>query len=741
MKCCVSGCDTDDNVVSYTSVFYVNCPNDPVTQQQWFTLLQVSDADGMRALLEGKAKVCSCHFAEESFAQHPVYGYRYLLPFSLPTIFPPQKEIIETKPVGIEQEKDPALDCFLVYLDNSAEPALLDHAAVAEMTHGTQINLNENSALLEPNQEEKVVVEDENATSIEEPSDVADGDPGDGVDDEDYDAIEQIGIEYANGKYYFLRLDDDITPDIDPNREGSENVPLQETSKNTIPKAQQNRSIHETDGLVIEPDDNEYDDFQGMDISDSENDRLDIKQVYPESREMVDGEEILSMGDSDGTAESAEYKAVSLKAEYLMGSEPENEQNDKKFVPGTMSEVDYGLIEVLDDQSVCDDKVQVTEKNNGKDHFFCEFCGRGFRYKSLLERHHLVHTKVKKFSCAVCKRGFTQKVNLDIHMRQHTGESAPKKYTCQICDKQCIRLSELKGHMTAHLRKFPHVCPLCTSRYSDATGFYDHFVGEHRHEMTLGELVELLSQNQNTIIVSEKEEPPNILRDDGKYECTVCGKAYRQESYLERHKRKMHVKIFNCPHCPRKFLYKSLLTKHLPTHTLEKPYQCPHCLLSYTQRVNLRVHLERKHPEHHPVEQSAAAENNGGIDESVDLLKSNDGELLIEKSKTTDGRKRTYDCRLCGKRFARSSSLMQHVEAHKREPNPVTYDCEDCVISLSTRVALEKHRWRLHGEHRNNMNMISNLGLRNVTIVRTDDDQYVEIDFSDTVSEDLDNEF
>uniref|UniRef100_A0A182TGN8 Zinc finger protein n=1 Tax=Anopheles melas TaxID=34690 RepID=A0A182TGN8_9DIPT len=731
------------------------CPTDPTIQQQWFTLLEVTEPDAMRALVDGRSKVCSCHFTEDCFGHHPVYGYRYLLATALPTVFPPRKEIEQPKPDGAELEKDPALDYFLVYLDDPPGPAFIDQVALAGVTNGLDVIGNNTPLVVKPEQEQATIQEDD-AELQEESNDVVTIEDEDGEDD---DAIEQIGIEYANGKYYFLKLDDEPAPvgDVlvsaeEPN--GNE-LEFRNSATATTTDAEQEKSLHDLnenlqqlDKFVSQQDGgeaDEYDEYE-MDVSDKETEQFAGKQVHLETvEERSDTDVIEVKDDTEVDVVKEEYEVTSSK-DTASDSETGGDEND--YDCDALSEADYGPIEALEEVSVCGDKVRVRDENESLHRFFCEYCGRGFRFKSLKDRHTLVHTKMKKFCCEVCGRGFTQKINLTIHLRTHTGESGNKKFTCQICEKKCIRMSELEAHMTAHLRKFPHVCPLCQERYSDATGLYDHFQVEHRSEMTLRELIDLLSENENAIVISDKEAPSNIRRDDGSYECPVCSKTYRMEANLERHKRKMHVKIYNCPHCPRKFLYKSLLHKHLPSHTLEKPYQCPHCALSYTQRVNLRVHMERKHAQQlkQPKKEPKAASEPSFVVATLNA----DGDVVesIETAQSPASPPpppritgpRTHDCEECGKKFPRRASLLQHVAAHKKVHNPTTFDCEVCGISLAARVALEKHRWRVHGEQKNNMNVISNLDLRNVTILPTADNRYLELDVPDTISEDYEHE-
>uniref|UniRef100_A0A182QBB8 Protein krueppel n=1 Tax=Anopheles farauti TaxID=69004 RepID=A0A182QBB8_9DIPT len=706
MKCLVPGCDTDDDVVSYTSVFFVKFPSEPRVQQQWFSQLEISDSLLMQSLVRGESKVCSCHFADDCFGHHPVYGYRFLLPKALPTIIPkePKKKVDPVDAV----EDDSSLDICYVYLNDSLKPER--NGSVIPVDAPSESELNDETEAME---DEEVAEE---------------------VDDDE--AVEEIGIEYANGKYYFLKLTDDPTDADAPETSAIQASSVESIENDTINASEDEASACDdsrSDEIINEPAAFLNEKPLAGETSPYFGDRCLDEPAENSSEERID-EDIQSNHDLQPKAVDGERQSETEEPieEYLEDSDTVTSEHNFQIERDDRVE-DGGHIETLDGVSISFSSECLKAKKKHEHRFFCKECGKGFPFKSQLDRHLLVHTKEKKFFCEVCEKGFSQKINLTIHMRVHTGEQPDKRYTCQICNKKCYRISELEVHLARHKKQFPHVCPVCTQRYSDLTSLYNHFRANHRDVMNEPELIELLAQSENAIVISD-QEPTDIRHTDGRYECAVCGKAFRLQQMLARHKRKMHIKIYRCPHCPRKFAYKSLLAKHLPTHTLEKPYHCAHCSLAYTQRVNLQVHMRRKHPQ---------VVNDQAIKKVAISKVANEPESQQSEQNDEDEEEvvQAYECEQCGKRFSRKPTLLAHLEGHANGTAPRTYDCEQCGLSLSGLTALQRHRWRLHGAQTSQTKMISSLDLRNVTIVPTDNDYYVEIeDEMETIHEDYGNE-
>lgn len=84
-----------------------------------------------------------------------------------------------------------------------------------------------------------------------------------------------------------------------------------------------------------------------------------------------------------------------------------------------------------------------------RNHFDCEYCNKTFLFQSRLERHLLIHTKLKLFKCIYCSSSFSLKANLKVHIRIHTGT---KPYKCPFpsCTKSFTQSNNLKVHLKTH---------------------------------------------------------------------------------------------------------------------------------------------------------------------------------------------------------------------------------------------------------------------------------------------------
>lgn len=211
-------------------------------------------------------------------------------------------------------------------------------------------------------------------------------------------------------------------------------------------------------------------------------------------------------------------------------------------------------------------------------------------------------------------------------------------------------------------------------------------------------------------LIKEKRKRGRPKKDEGGYQCDICGKVISNSCNLKQHKlchtdirpytctdcpatfrgysalfqhKKIHTgeTPYHCQYCPKQFGRRTGLVNHIRTHTGEKKYVCGVCSKSFSQNTQLSTHMKR-----HKGDKSFLCQVCGkGFPVKADLR---------VHERIHNGEK-PYACHLCPKRFATAGNLSIHVRIHKKD---VRYHCKQCQRGFVTCSAYNIHVKRHLGQ-------------------------------------------
>ncbi|XP_050313851.1 zinc finger protein 596-like [Anthonomus grandis grandis] len=134
---------------------------------------------------------------------------------------------------------------------------------------------------------------------------------------------------------------------------------------------------------------------------------------------------------------------------------------------------------------------------------------------------------------------------------------------CPICAKHIFSDEALKVHLETHRPKGQYGCDICGRVFKTQCNLYRH-----------------------------KEYHQGV-----QFRCEVCGRVYPTNSTLRAHSiTHSDLRPHQCPLCEKTFKRNQDLKFHINQHTGARPYQCPYCPKAFASSGNCFSHRKRMHP-------------------------------------------------------------------------------------------------------------------------------------------------
>lgn len=284
----------------------------------------------------------------------------------------------------------------------------------------------------------------------------------------------------------------------------------------------------------------------------------------------------------------------------------------------------------------------------------CPFCQQNFTDRRYLVRHMIRHTGYKPYSCAHCGKHFYREIYCRLHsvhcvyapIIAKVKSQKRTTYPCLYCPRVFTKKRHQENHHRGHDADTLHLCTQC-----------DQFFGNNKYKSHKKICVDAKLSPGSSSLQSDldKDSPQTSQQPLNEAPSSSAAKA-----------------LLKCDHCDQTFRFKSLLMRHLVSHTGLQPYVCVHCGERFKSLAICTQH-------------ESSCQRVSKVDEAKSEPESEKQSVDVPKA---EGDKK-YNCRFCTRTFMKARNLRRHILTHN-EVNP--YRCKACNSCFSRYDHLKVHQ-------------------------------------------------
>ena len=344
-------------------------------------------------------------------------------------------------------------------------------------------------------------------------------------------------------------------------------------------------------------------------------------------------------------------------------------------------------------------------------HFYCGTCGKTLDKSETLQSHcnQSKQCKVNDMYMSVCtlcdmffsNRKLLDNHNLDIHKADKN--DSKKLPSCDLCDFKCATKKTLKAkkelndHISQkHQNGKLKCCPHCDFKRATLDKIRYHIDKKHPNHGDKKYFCDICNKG---FIFEASCKLHNLLIHQKQFICEICKCASTSKTKLAIHVAKMHTEEKEknkCDVCFINLSSKFMLKQHkLQEHESGQKNKklrcrCSYCDFMTEDMYRLKIHIERKHPEH------------GEKKYICDVC----GEGFIFEVNCRSHKKNKHEknvcniCNICGLTLSNNSSMNDHMISIHKIKGSQNFVCETCGFSTFSNTILRKHK-RKHDDQKN----------------------------------------